>query len=233
MKKEAFTIAELLITLGILGIIAAIAAPMLSNLRPDSNKISFLKAYDTIASNTQKIISDASIYAHVYKEGNKYYNVSKYPMINTDAPNNQTFDSCSGYTKYGCLMANVLDGDNVKTTLPYYVSFSTNNGFKWDISCNTGTKVFFHTVSVDFDNGKGSYAKQTRFSFVVTPSGNVLPVEPYGQMYLATRNDYKKDKDAKTKVAEYTGISIGTLMHGVEDISYVPMEDLVLEYLEY
>ena len=46
--KKGFTLAELLITMGIIGVIAAILAPAIGNLMPDSNKGKVLKVYNAL-----------------------------------------------------------------------------------------------------------------------------------------------------------------------------------------
>ena len=49
MKKTGFTLAELLITLGIIGVIVAILVPAVNNAMPDENKAMYLKTYDTLS----------------------------------------------------------------------------------------------------------------------------------------------------------------------------------------
>ena len=48
MNKKGFTLAEVLIALAIIGVTAAITAPMLSSLMPDKHKAMVLKYYKTI-----------------------------------------------------------------------------------------------------------------------------------------------------------------------------------------
>ena len=48
MKKNGFTLAELLIAIGIIGIVAAVTAPQLNKLLPDENKSKVLKAYKAL-----------------------------------------------------------------------------------------------------------------------------------------------------------------------------------------
>ena len=38
MKRRGFTLTEVLVTIGILGIVTAVMAPVISNLIPDKNK---------------------------------------------------------------------------------------------------------------------------------------------------------------------------------------------------
>ena len=62
MKKSGFTLAELVITLSIIGIASAIVAPALTNLIPDRNKAIVLKYYSTINNTMNDIFNDERIY---------------------------------------------------------------------------------------------------------------------------------------------------------------------------
>ena len=62
MKKFGFTLAEVLVTMGIVGIIAAISAPQLGKLIPDRNKTKVLKAYNTITSINQMLLNNPRLY---------------------------------------------------------------------------------------------------------------------------------------------------------------------------
>ena len=53
MIKKGFTLAEVVVTLGVVGVVTAITAPSLINLMPDKNKVQVLKVY--------KLINDANI----------------------------------------------------------------------------------------------------------------------------------------------------------------------------
>jgi len=45
MKKLGFTLSEIIVTLCIIGVVAAITAPLIENLVPDKNKMMVLKYY--------------------------------------------------------------------------------------------------------------------------------------------------------------------------------------------
>ena len=53
--KKAFTLSEALITLAIIGVLAAILVPVINNVRPDKDKITYKKALYTM----QSAVSDA------------------------------------------------------------------------------------------------------------------------------------------------------------------------------
>lgn len=62
MKKKAFTLAEILIAFGAIGIIAAVTAPMLGSLMPDENKMKVLKNYKILNETTEALLNDPMYY---------------------------------------------------------------------------------------------------------------------------------------------------------------------------
>lgn len=62
MKKKAFTLAEILIAFGAIGIIAAVTAPMLGSLMPDENKMKVLKNYKILNETTKALLNDPMYY---------------------------------------------------------------------------------------------------------------------------------------------------------------------------
>ena len=66
MFKKGFTLQELLITLGIIGIVAAIVAPGIVGMMPDQKKAMYMKAYNTLTTLTNDILDDPSLYWTTY-----------------------------------------------------------------------------------------------------------------------------------------------------------------------
>ena len=66
MFKKGFTLQELLITLGIIGIVAAITGPAIVGLAPDKSKTMYMKAYNTLLNVTSEIMDDPSLYFPTY-----------------------------------------------------------------------------------------------------------------------------------------------------------------------
>ncbi len=60
MKKRGFTLAELLIVLGIAGVVAAVILPAINGLMPDKTKINYLKVYDELGKNIKAIVTRLS-----------------------------------------------------------------------------------------------------------------------------------------------------------------------------
>ena len=85
--KKAFTLAEILITLTIIGVVAALIVPAISNLRPNKNKTAYLQVYDTISQTVKSLASNSRLYP-VCNNPNVEDNVncSQYPLLNTSRP---------------------------------------------------------------------------------------------------------------------------------------------------
>ena len=66
MKKFGFTLSELLITVGIVGVVAALTAPAVSNIMPDKNKMMFMKNYKELTTITEKLLQDPELYYTTY-----------------------------------------------------------------------------------------------------------------------------------------------------------------------
>ena len=65
MKKKAFTLAETLICLGFIGIIATTLVTVTSKNLPDQNKILFKKAYATTSHIVTELVNDESLYPYI------------------------------------------------------------------------------------------------------------------------------------------------------------------------
>ncbi len=82
MKCRAYTLAEILIALGIVGILAAVALPMINRFKPDTTKILYLNTYDAIAESINGMATNGSYYAidnGVFQFGeNPFANLDRY-----------------------------------------------------------------------------------------------------------------------------------------------------------
>ena len=86
MKKRAFTLAEVLLALAIVGVVSAITIPLIGRIKPDKEKMLYHKAYNSLAANVEKISKDLSLYEKHMQKGSTVYDVTRYPLLNTDAP---------------------------------------------------------------------------------------------------------------------------------------------------
>ena len=77
LNKKAFTLTELLIALGVIGVLAAILMPVISNLLPDQNLVMAKRAYYATQNVVSDMINDADCYPDTsktrYNERSKWF----------------------------------------------------------------------------------------------------------------------------------------------------------------
>ena len=214
---KAYTLAEVLITLVIVAIIAVVLAPLANKMRPDSKKVTYLKSYDALVNAVQKATKNSSLYSPYYRPSqavnpdNRVYNVSHYPLINTQEPKKAPFNDTrySGVNKLGNVLMDLLGSKYADDS---YRDFFTSNGVEWFIdptetTYDASNVTFKGTVTIDIDGRKpgcGVYSatckKPDKFTFVITPTGEVLASDEYGQAYLDTRREFFKKEVVPTAV---------------------------------
>lgn len=65
-QSNAFTLSELMVALGVLGILCAIVLPAITNNNPNQNKMMMKKAYNVFMDVTNELINDDGNYPMVY-----------------------------------------------------------------------------------------------------------------------------------------------------------------------
>jgi len=113
IKIKAFTFAEVMVTLAVMGVLASIMLPVMSKIRPDKTKVTFKKAYYVIERTVYDMVTDESLYPELgsYKgfdntqevtyNGNTYKGNTKFLQlfaahinkISTNRPNGTTLPS--------------------------------------------------------------------------------------------------------------------------------------------
>lgn len=220
MKKNGFTLAETLVAMTIIGVIAAITLPLINNFKPNENKMLFLKVYDSMVETTQMLVDNQNIYP-IYDVANDR-NYLGSPLANTEQItfNNKSYGG--DHKKYCELLAmaftdesevNCSDGDRIKvtdiwSTTPSFIStlngvtFFVNTEYLLDEENNTvtyQTDVFFDVnginKGVDCIYNVKTCPFPDRFKLIVSADGNVSPADPKGRIYLNNRANYKLNKD--------------------------------------
>jgi len=203
MKKLAYTLAEILIAMSIIGIIGAVAAPAITSARPDANKVVYLRIYDNLTRLSQEIASNSLFYLPMSNNNTidaNMRNVSTVPLMDLNQPMDARFAACSGRTKFGCLLANILGGTNINDNHRNQVSFNTPEG-RWQVIYQSGeysdlnpSRIYRVIVDTDIsDNGWRFYNrnnpnnKHDTYEFWVNMAGSTIPVDLLGQMYVDTR----------------------------------------------
>ena len=220
MKKFGFTLAEMIIAIAVVGVLAAASVPLVNSIIPDREKVQVLKAYKQLKSINQEIISNPSIYdPNVPIDPNNPNNQQRQGLLNTDPPlgwgpdNNALDDFINNNSKYSAILADYLKAedynyDNANSN----GSFTTPDGMLWIvededngiISITIDTKNIINNENNNADNTPNcSYGEQNcnspdRFIFgVIATNGRVEGIDPLTRAYLANpyrlsdrKNDY-------------------------------------------
>ncbi len=191
--KKAFTTAEMLITLGVLGVIIAILIPSLISTTPDKNLAKFRKAYNTI----QKTVSQLTNTGTIYPNGNFNYFP---PSVTTSADKTSYFckqfaDQLTISGSVDCAAATAATTSTITyvnaaslTTMDTYCTkrtssnyaFKTSDNIVWwgvnnDFSTSVktgGIETSYVILCFDVDNADSAVAP---FSFGIRADGKVLP----------------------------------------------------------
>lgn len=132
---KGFTLAELMVCLALISIIATLMMPAISKLKPNKNKIMFKKAYSI----TERVVSELIDDNDLYPTGDEYQGfdnttevyssdtmqaIAKSSSASETDVKNARGAICSGSKKFACLFMNKLDLGNVSpmgaARLPVY-----------------------------------------------------------------------------------------------------------------
>lgn len=209
-NKHGFTLAEVLLTLGIIGVVAALTLPAANSLMPDQTKIMYLKAYDTVSETMKNLASNKKLFPVCSNNNRSCIN---YPFINTDKSRDRRYDDYEGQTKLCDLFALALGVENAECSsdISSYTSpddinekfndnktFTTSNGLQWMYTTaytHSSANSFRDDLYVDVNGDaapnciydEDSCIKPDRFKFFVYANGVVQPADPVGLYYTNTR----------------------------------------------
>lgn len=216
MKKFAFTLSEIIVALGIIGVIAAMTAPLMGNIIPDKDKIKVLKVNKLLNDVNAELLDDPGLYvSDGICENFGCTQQPTRPPYNEDA-------RFRGFNKYLNLLVENLNITAVGNNLGATGRFITADGIVWVFETFTRRpsanplvvqrNEFTYGFYIDLDpNGDDcSYSaecqKPDRFRFTMDHNGVVSAADPLTRAYLANPeklNDRKKDlKDASTIYAD-------------------------------
>lgn len=212
MKKTGFTVSEILITLTVIGTIAALTTPFITRLFPDKNKAMVLKVHKTVQDINSALLDNTSLY---YAQSNDDSVTSLFrsgsglaapvgdvhPGVgfnSTLATYGRTQGDVSGSGKYLTLLTDNLElVSNSLINNRGIGSFRTRDGLSWNFN-------YLHfTIDVNgFDNNPNcSYAvacnRPDQYDFLIDiNNGNVSPNDPLTEAYLSNpdkMNDKARD----------------------------------------
>lgn len=211
--NKGYTIAELLITLGIIGIISALLGATIVKLQPNETKIRYLKRYDAVSKGINELVHDSKTFPLCQNtDGEEKWNCGSHPLFNTMV----TRHIVGGDEKLCSALSQMLSGKNSPNLncgsqpLSYSdgswtPSFVTPNGTEWLVSTTRSVSNNIGTYQTDiyFDiNGSAgpnclyseSCLNPDRFKLMVAADGTVQAADPVGIKYLEKRKNLRKQK---------------------------------------
>lgn len=157
MKKlKGFTLTELMVAMGVIGILVAVVTPAIMKTRPNKNKMMIKKSFYTAEQIVSTLINDERIYPDMKEicdrgvvEGEdptKVYCAFGFDYDNSVRYEGETY---AGNTKFADLFASRL---NVKTEDETNHIYYTTDGIKWDLSDTVGAWTKGQDTPGKFDN---------------------------------------------------------------------------------
>ena len=190
MKKFGFTLAEILITLGVIGVASALTAPTISNFVPDRNKVTVLNIYQGLTSLNNMLLGSETIYYQTpsYNPLTDTFEHNCYGFGCTDKPLDSEHSSFSGDGKYVGLVVKYLSksGESASGT---FKNFTCHNKASCTIESKKSTASDgYSIVNSQFtiilnDRKNDCYYSSTcpnpdQFRFYIDTFGSVKPADP-------------------------------------------------------
>ena len=179
MFKKGFTLQELLITMAIIGVVAAITAPAIMNIVPDKKKAMYLKTYNTITTLTDEMLSDPSLYWRITDLEEGGANGNRFGLSNTEQPQVEPYASMDDWDEYSKFATILHEKLNTNTDLDCdnnwgagffdmgsTCTFSTIDGTYWSISSRFSLPVV--SPGQDFGTSTGAVITEV-ITVVVDP----------------------------------------------------------------
>jgi len=185
-KQKAFTLGEVLIVIGLIGIIATLLLPVLSQMQPDRRKLMFRKAYTTIDRIVTELVNDDVFYPDA---------LGKVGLDNTTTDLNITGNVLNGMTEANkfcrlfAFKANILDEaavhcpatltDRQASGAGSTPSFATTEGIEFYIpnsDFSTEMRLYFDVNGADAPNcvfNEATCSSPDRFSVLISGDGGI------------------------------------------------------------
>lgn len=216
MQKRGFTLAEILISVGIVGVIAAIMLPMVNKFKPDENKIKFLQTYNSLVEIMPSIVNNRLAYP-IINEG-KLDIYDKSPLLNTESPFVIDGETFKGAKKFCRLLATGFNTvGNINCSGEYKTleevmsspSFTTANGVEFYVQTQLESGKYSSEIYLDVNGADGENCFSNvdtckdpdRFMLKVGADGTIEVADSRGQQHLETRTNWKKNRDLEVEVA--------------------------------
>lgn len=181
MIKKGFTLSEVMVTLGVLGVLAAILVPAITKNSPDSRKVMFKKSYYTLEKAVSELISDDVNYP-----SNARANLTDQPTVSVQRGFNYqdvtgSVPTAPAVNKFCYLLSqemNTVGTVKCKLTDSPNYTFMTSDGVSWSPRYNSdatnfplklsGTDADLARVLIDINGTTGPNCGDSSNTYVTT-----------------------------------------------------------------
>ena len=216
MNKRGFTLSELIIAMGIIGVVAAVTAPSIQKIFPDKDKGIVLKNFGIIKKINQDIFNNPSLYWQDTTCSQKILQCVNRPL---DKETNTIHDSANyeGVNKYPYLVADSLTlVDSISHSGNTY-SFTTSDGVIWTIDANINPSASsglippeYYIITIDpgtsnRDNctyHKTQCKNPRKYSFKIDNKGVLSANDNLTKIYLMNSDNLSGRKDDLKSASE-------------------------------
>lgn len=150
MKKFGFTLAEVLISMSIIGVVASITAPTLINIMPNKDKVQTIKYQKLISEINADLLNNRTLYSEGKWDGSTI-TVPEY--TNTVFITKDNINKLKR-NKYAYLLKEKLEVVNEDNPISTEAKFKTADGYTWDVRTEvSGSKP--KTIIIDINGNEG------------------------------------------------------------------------------
>ncbi len=242
MKKQGFTLAELLITLGIIGVAAALMSPAVSSFMPDKNKMLVMKIHNKIASATESMLGNSELY---YSGKDENGRASCFGLGCTHKSLDTTYNSFTGESKYPNILARLshVGKSDIVSNTDGSVTFVPLKGTTCTISSvinDNGMVVSTATVNIGVSDKYCTYDATNckvpnQYVFKIDTYGNIAPADKMSIAYLKNQNNYSNKNEDKNVANSITAIPDWDTLMAVEGNGSTSWQDALMsgDYVTY
>lgn len=195
MKKFGFTLAELIVTLSVIAVAAALIAPMIGNIMPDKNKIKVLNCYNAVGTALDSLFSDE----------NEYHPATDIVYDDNHDPIGTKL-RCEGMSCFG------NDSTEIKEKLWNKIGINTTDNTKNNILWEWTKESDNYIIEVDMEPDKTGYyygesgfdsKKIDTYRFKISKHGKLSPNDNLTRAYLENPLKMNSRKVDLKKAATY------------------------------
>lgn len=145
MKKQGFTLAEMVVSIGLVAAIAVVLVPMLPFIKPNKDLLMFRKAYYRVEQAITELVNDDNLYPEPDDGSEGTYLADTSEVFYRG-------EAYSGNTKFCGLLAAKLSAETVSCTVNGG-SFTTSDGIIWRVPITDFSGSV--SMSMDINGNKG------------------------------------------------------------------------------